>query len=29
MAANAPIFGLYDTLLGKGIVGGIMPHLRQ
>ena len=25
-AANAPVFGLYDTLLGKGIVGGVMPH---
>jgi PAS domain S-box-containing protein len=23
-AANAPVFGLYDTLLGKGIVGGVM-----
>ncbi len=21
-AANAPIFGFYDTLLGEGIVGG-------
>jgi two-component system sensor histidine kinase/response regulator len=25
-AANAPVFGLYDTLLGKGIVGGLMTH---
>ena len=25
-AANAPVFGLYDTLLGKGIVGGVMTH---
>ena len=23
-AANAPVFGLYDTLMGKGIVGGVM-----
>lgn len=26
-AANAPIFGLYETALGKGIVGG--PYLSQ
>ena len=25
-AANAPVFGLYDTLLGMGIVGGVMAH---
>jgi PAS domain S-box-containing protein len=25
-AANAPVFGLYDTLLEKGIVGGVMTH---
>lgn len=25
-AANVPLFGLYDTLLGNGIVGGVMPH---
>ena len=25
-AANAPVFGLYDTLLGKGIVGGVMTN---
>jgi PAS domain S-box-containing protein len=28
-AANAPVFGLFDTLLGSGgIVGGVMPTMR-
>ena len=25
-SANAPVFGLYDTLLGNGIVGGVMTN---
>jgi signal transduction histidine kinase len=28
-AANAPVFGLWDTLIGKGIVGGRMIAVRD